>query len=60
MWLPIVLKYTIINIIIRSLISIIISINNTVDPVYSERVGAAKSVHLRRVFITNVFNLTTN
>jgi hypothetical protein len=33
---------------------------NTVDPVYSERVGAAKSVHLRRVFTINVFNLTIN
>ncbi len=32
----------------------------TVDPVYSERVGAAKSVHLRRVFTINVFNLTIN
>jgi hypothetical protein len=33
---------------------------NTVDPVYSERVGAVKSVHLRRVFTINVFNLTIN
>jgi hypothetical protein len=32
----------------------------TVDPVYSERVGAAKSVQLRRVFTINVFNLTIN
>ncbi len=32
----------------------------TVDPVYSERVGAAKNVHLRRVFTINVFNLTIN
>ncbi len=32
----------------------------TVGPVYNERVGAAKSVHLRRVFTINVFNLTTN
>ncbi len=32
----------------------------TVDPVYSERVGAAKSVHLRRVFTINIFNLTIN
>jgi hypothetical protein len=31
-----------------------------VDPVYSERVGTAKSVHLRRVFTINVFNLTIN
>jgi hypothetical protein len=29
----------------------------TVDPLYSERVGAAKSIHLRRVFTINVFNL---
>ncbi len=36
------------------------SLSNTVDPVYSERVGAAKSVHLRRVFTINVFNLTIN
>ncbi len=33
---------------------------NTIDPVYSERIGAAKSVHLRRVFTINVFNLTIN
>ncbi len=33
---------------------------NTVDPVYRERIGAAKSVHLRRVFTINVFNLTIN
>ncbi len=33
---------------------------STVIPVYSERVGAAKSVHLRRVFTINVFNLTIN
>ncbi len=33
---------------------------STVDPVYSERVGAAKSVHLRRVFTINVLNLTIN
>jgi hypothetical protein len=33
---------------------------NTVDPVYSERVGAAKSVHYNQVFIINVFNLTIN
>jgi hypothetical protein len=32
----------------------------TVDPVCSEQVGAAKSVHLRRVFTINVFNLTIN
>ncbi len=32
----------------------------TVDPLYSERVGPAKSVHLRRVFTINVFNLTIN
>jgi hypothetical protein len=32
----------------------------TVDPVYNKRVGAAKSVHLRRVFTINVFNLTIN
>ncbi len=32
----------------------------TVDPVYSERIGAAKSVHLRRIFTINVFNLTIN
>ncbi len=34
--------------------------SNTVDPVYSERVGAAKSVHLHWVFTINVFNLTIN
>jgi hypothetical protein len=34
--------------------------NNTVDPLYSERTGAAKSIHLRRVFTINVFNLTIN
>ncbi len=33
---------------------------HTVDPVYSEGVGAAKSVHLRRVFTIKVFNLTIN
>jgi hypothetical protein len=33
---------------------------NTVDPVYSERFSAAKSVHLRWVFTINVFNLTIN
>jgi hypothetical protein len=27
---------------------------NTVDPVYSERVGAAKSVHLRRIFTKRI------
>jgi hypothetical protein len=32
----------------------------TVDPVYSERVGAAKSVHNNRVFTIKVFNLTIN
>jgi hypothetical protein len=32
----------------------------TVDPVYSEWVGAAKSVHYKRVFTINVFNLTIN
>ncbi len=32
--------------------------SNTVDPVYSERVGPAKSVHNNRVFTINVFNLT--
>ncbi len=32
----------------------------TVDPVYSEWIGAAESVHLRRVFTINVFNLTIN
>jgi len=32
----------------------------TVDPVYSERVSTAKSVHLRRVFTINIFNLTIN
>jgi hypothetical protein len=37
-----------------------IELDNTVDPVYSERVGAAKSVDLRRVFTINVFNLTIN
>ncbi len=36
------------------------SFETTVDPVYSERVGAAKSVHLRRVFTINVINLTIN
>ncbi len=36
----------------------LLGITTTVDPVYSERVGAAKSVHLRRVFTINVFNLT--
>jgi hypothetical protein len=34
--------------------------NTTVNSVYSERVGAAKSVHLSRVFTINVFNLTIN
>jgi hypothetical protein len=38
----------------------IFSFYTTVDTVYSERVGAAKSVHLRRVFTINVFNLTIN
>jgi hypothetical protein len=33
---------------------------STVNPVYSERVGAAKSVHNNRVFTINVFNLTIN
>jgi hypothetical protein len=32
----------------------------TFDSIFSERVGAAKSVHLRRVFTINVFNLTIN
>jgi hypothetical protein len=32
----------------------------TVDFVYSERIGAAKSVHQRQVFTINVFNLTVN
>jgi hypothetical protein len=32
----------------------------TVDPVYSERVGAAKSVHYNRVFTINVFNFIIN
>ncbi len=36
----------------------------TVDPIYSEQKvaqnGAAKSVHLCRVFTINVFNLTIN
>ncbi len=35
-------------------------IGYTVNPVYSERVCAAKSVHLRRVFTINVINLTIN
>jgi hypothetical protein len=34
--------------------------NNTVDPVYSERVGAAKIVYNNRVFTINIFNLTIN
>jgi hypothetical protein len=33
---------------------------NTVDPVYSERVGAVKSVHYNRVFTINVFNFIIN
>jgi hypothetical protein len=41
----------------ENLVSILI---HTVDPVYSERVGAAKSVRFCRVFTINVFNLTTN
>ncbi len=33
---------------------------NTVDPVYSERVGAAKKCSLKCLFTINVFNLTIN
>jgi hypothetical protein len=34
--------------------------NNTVNPVYSERVSAVKIVNNNRVFTINVFNLTIN
>jgi hypothetical protein len=36
------------------------AVRYTVDPVYNERVGAAKTVHYNRVFTINVFNLTIN
>jgi hypothetical protein len=36
------------------------TVSYTVDPLYSERVGVAKSVNNNRIFTINVFNMTIN